>query len=112
MTTLKLKHVELGAILSNDAKDVNGRMLLSAGSEIKEKHLKIFKTWGITEVSIVGDDHLEGDIEIDLFNVEPALLNKIEQDINNLFILSNNEHPANHELREYLILKKVKEHLS
>ena len=112
MTTIKLKHIELGAILSDDAKDVNGRMLLSAGSEIQEKHLKIFKTWGVTEVSIVGDDHLEGDIEIDLFNVEPELLEQIEQDIANLFILSNNEHSANRELREYMVLKKVKEHLS
>lgn len=112
MTTIKLKHIELGAILSDDAKDVNGRMLLSAGSEIQEKHLKIFKTWGVTEVSIIGDDPLEGEVEIELFNVEPELLEQIEQDIDQSFILSNKEHPVNRELRDYMIIKKVKEHLS
>lgn len=112
MATIKLKHIELGAILSDDAKDMNGRMLLSAGSEIQEKHLKIFKTWGVTEVSVVGDDPLENDVEIDLINVDPELLEQVEQDIDTSFILTNKEHPVNRELREYMILKKVKEHLS
>lgn len=112
MTTIKLKHIELGTILSDDAKDVNGRMLLSAGSEIQEKHLKIFKTWGVTEVSIVGDDSPEEDIEIELSDVDPELLNQVEQDIDQFFILSNKEHPANRELRDYMIIKKVKEQLS
>jgi len=112
MTTIKLKHIELGAILSEDAKDVDGRLLLSAGSAVQEKHLKIFKTWGVTEVSIVGDEPQEEEIEIVLSDVDPQLLSQIELDIDKSFILSNKEHPANRELRDYMIIKKVKEQLS
>ncbi len=112
MTTIKLKYIELGAILSDDAKDMNGRMLLSAGSAIQEKHLKIFKTWGVTEVSIVGDEPQEKELEIALSDVDPTLLSQIELDIDKSFILSNIEHPANRELRDYMIIKKVKEQLS
>ena len=112
MATIRLKHLELGALLSDDVKDINGRMLLKAGSEITEKHLKILKTWGVTEVAIVGEDPPENEIEIELSEVAPELMKQVEQSIDKYFILCNKEHPVNRELRGYMIIKKVKEHLS
>ena len=112
MTTIKLKNLELGAVLSDDVKDVNGRMLLSAGMEITEKHLKIFKTWGVTEVSIVGEDSLEDEVEIDLSDIDPALMKQIEQSIDKHFIHCDKNHPSIHELIDYIKIKKIKERLS
>lgn len=111
MATIRLKHLEIGSTLSEDVKDLNGRMLLSAGSEITDKHLKIFRTWGITEVSIVGGDGLD-DEEIDLTDVDPDLMKKVEQKIDDSFIHCNKTHPANHELINYIKLKTLREHLS
>lgn len=41
-----------GMVLAEDAIHMNGRVLLCAGICLTEKHLKIFKTWGLTEVYI------------------------------------------------------------
>lgn len=43
-------------ILSEDATYTNGRVLLRAGTELNENHIKIFKTWGIFSLNIKQND--------------------------------------------------------
>lgn len=56
MKTLRLSEIEPGMILARDIKGRFGRGLLQAGNTITAKHIKIFKSWGITEVDIVNSD--------------------------------------------------------
>ena len=42
-------------ILAEDVRDMNGRRLLTAGTDLNQKGLQILKTWGITEVAIESD---------------------------------------------------------
>lgn len=43
-----------GMILAEDAVCLNGRVLLRSGATLTEQHLKIFRTWGLTEADIAG----------------------------------------------------------
>ena len=51
---VNLEDLVPGMVLAEDAMHMNGRVLLSAGSCLTDRHLKIFKTWGLTEAYIRG----------------------------------------------------------
>ena len=53
-TRVNLDDLEPGMVLAADAVHMNGRVLLSAGSCLTEKHLRIFRAWGLTEALIEG----------------------------------------------------------
>jgi hypothetical protein len=55
MGVISLDAIKPGMILAGDVKDRNSRALLSTGAEITEKHLRIFKMWGILEAHIQGE---------------------------------------------------------
>lgn len=111
MAIVKLKHLEPGVILSEDVKDANGRMLLNSGATVTEKHLKIFKTWGVTEISILGEGLDENDNDLELADISPELLQKITQQIDELFIHCDQNHPVYTELITHIKIKLAKEQL-
>jgi len=51
---VNLEDLVPGMVLAEDAMHMNGRVLLSAGSCLTERHIKIFKTWGLMEAYIRG----------------------------------------------------------
>lgn len=112
MATIKLKHLEPGVTLSADVKDANGRMLLNSGATVTEKHLKIFKTWGVTEVSILGEGPEEFDAELELADIDPELLQKITQQIDELFVHCDQNHPVYNELITHIKINLAKKQLS
>lgn len=75
MTILNLDDLTAGMVLQSDAKHHTGQVLLKAGVELTEKHLKIFHTWGLTEADVEGDDLSPGGKQSDL---DPAALAKAE----------------------------------
>ena len=54
MGLINLENIEAGMVLAAEAKARNGRVLLPAGATVTEKHLGIFKAWGVTEADIQG----------------------------------------------------------
>lgn len=65
MARLSLSDLKEGMVLEKPAL-ANGRVILGEGMELTEKHLNIFKTWGVNEIYVVGDssDLLQGDRKI------------------------------------------------
>jgi len=53
-TRVNLDDLEPGMVLAADAVHMNGRVLLNAGACLTEKHLRIFRAWGLTEAQING----------------------------------------------------------
>jgi len=49
MKNIKLDEIGAGMVLARDVKGRFGSGLLVAGNVVTEKHLKILKSWGITE---------------------------------------------------------------
>lgn len=43
-------------VLTEDAVHSNGRVLLKSGAVLEQNHLKIFKVWGITSVSVESNE--------------------------------------------------------
>lgn len=112
MAIIKLKHLEPGVTLSEDVKDANGRMLLNSGATVTEKHLKIFKTWGVTEVSILGEGSEEANTELELADIDPELLHSITQQIDELFVHCDQNHPVYNELVNHIKIKLAKKQLT
>jgi hypothetical protein len=107
MEKVKIRELEVGAILATDVKDMSGRLLLSAGSEIAEKHLNIFKIWGVIEVEITSSGELvQSQADVDLSDVDPEILKQVEQNLDKLFLHNDRSHPVMQELISYV--KEVK----
>lgn len=56
-------------VLAADVKDLSGRMLLMANTEIVEKHLRVLRTWGIMGVEVL--DEVDAELE-SASDIEPA----------------------------------------
>lgn len=105
MGKVVIENIETGMVLAGDVHDRTGRMLLGAGAELTQKHLVIFRTWGVLEADIVG----QGDDDASQIpaDVNPVELVAAEQELAHLFQHSNRTHPAIVELMRLAALRKV-----
>ncbi|MEW5757845.1 MAG: hypothetical protein AB1810_16265 [Pseudomonadota bacterium] len=89
-----IDQLQPGMLLKGDVTDKSGRLLTRGETLLTQKHIHVFKTWGITHAEIRG----EGDAPNPEPLARPALspqaleyaVNKAQQ----LFIHNNREHPA------------------
>ncbi|MCX8117550.1 MAG: hypothetical protein N3G78_06455 [Desulfobacterota bacterium] len=107
MEVLALDAIKPGMVLGGDVKDRNGRILLSAGSEITEKHLRIFRMWGVHTVAVQDHERAEpsstGESEID-----PVQFQAAEEKVRALF----RHHDLNHPFLKVLFRLATLEYLS
>jgi hypothetical protein len=99
--------LEVGMVLAGDVHDRSGRMLLVAGAELTQKHLTIFRTWGVLEADVAGQGSDEAADTILPANVDPLELAAAEQKITPLFQHTNRTHPAMVELMRLAAVRKV-----
>jgi len=52
MAYIPIAEIVVGLVVKEDVKDRNGRLILSHGIRIEEKHLRILKTWGIANIAV------------------------------------------------------------
>lgn len=106
MGKVAIENIETGMVLASDVHDRSGRMLLGAGAELTQKHLVIFRTWGVLEADITG---LGSEDAADLIpkDVDPLELAAAEQALVSLFRHANLRHPAVIELMRLAALRKV-----
>ena len=104
MGTINLENARPGMILAKEAKDLNGRVLLAAGTELTEKHLRVFRIWGVSEVEIQGVEHEDVVAEVTA-RVEPATLKSAEEEVSRLFAFTDRSHPAIAELSRLAVLR-------
>jgi hypothetical protein len=55
MIRVKIEDLKPGMILAKSVQNHQGVLLLDAGSKISKKNIRIFKSWGVTELSVKGD---------------------------------------------------------
>lgn len=108
MKGTKIKSLKPGMVVEQDVKDLTGRVLLTSGSTILEKHIKIFKSWGITEVFIKGIKGEEESPPPVNKDVDPELLKNTEKEMTVLFSHVDMKHPAINELYNLCVLRKFK----
>lgn len=107
MATIKLKNLKVGMVLTGDAKDLNGRVLLKSGAKITEKNLKTLKSWGVTETDVqkATTEDIEDTGSKDL---NPELLDKAEAEVTRFFSHADRSHPAIKELFYLCVMRKAK----
>ena len=54
MTRVSIDEIKSGMILALPVKNNQGVLLLEAGARINKKNIRIFKSWGVTEVTVKG----------------------------------------------------------
>lgn len=91
MEYVTLDQIQTGMVVEENVVDKSGRMLLPAGKEITEKHLKVFKTWGVTHVAVGGGESKETENELvqhHLDDPESPLLAEAKEAIEHVFSLN------------------------
>ena len=97
-----LKH---GMVLSEDARDITSRLLLSKGQKINSRHIRIFKIWGISEIAVEGD---HGDTETPEAPIDPELMEKAREQTKFVFSHLDPDHPAIRELFNHALLYRTR----
>ena len=96
MTRLTLEQLTPGLTLGKPVYNLNGVLLLRAGEVLTAKHLQIFKTWGVREVDVVGEEGT--DVAPDA-PVPPELAAAVEKEIARRFRRTDAADPILTELR-------------
>jgi hypothetical protein len=107
MGKINISDVRAGMVLAADVQDRNGRTLLVKGIEISDKHIRIFKMWGITEADIQGVA-LEDVAAHDAATIDPVIREKAEQEIMLMFRFADMEHAGTKELARLATLRYVR----
>ncbi|MBT8366728.1 MAG: hypothetical protein KJP23_18715 [Deltaproteobacteria bacterium] len=55
MISLNIEDLKPGMILTQPVRNHQGVLLLEAGAKITKKNIRIFKSWGVSEIVIKGD---------------------------------------------------------
>jgi len=95
-----------GMSLTSDVCDRNGRLLLGAGSALTDKHIYIFRTWGVVEVDILGvetDEKCHTSVEM----IGTEVLAAAEAEVLPLFRYADLSHPCMKQLLHVGILRKA-----
>jgi hypothetical protein len=107
MGIINLEDIQVGMLLAGDIKERSGRVLLAGGSEITEKHLRVFKMWGITEADIKNVDQEEIAANI-VAQLDPFLFQNVQNRVRERFCLADMEHPFMEELFRLVTLRQVR----
>ncbi len=101
MAIVYTDNIKEDMVLSEEVKDIKGRLLLKEGQKIEPKHIRILMMWGITEVNIVGEAGMEEASESDH---DPQITEEIAEDTRRIFSHVDLEHPAMSEIFRLSVL--------
>jgi hypothetical protein len=107
MAVIPIDNLAPGMVLKSNVCDRSGRMLLPAGGELTERHLKIFRTWGVLEADIEGGSDVETAQDFFSEDLDPVRLAAAEEAVRRYFRRNELEHPAIKELMRLCIVRKV-----
>ena len=109
MGMVHVDNLEVDMVLSGDVRDIKSRLLLAKGHKIRSKHIRIFKIWGITEVSVTGG---QDEAKISESDIDPDKLERITEQTKYLFKHVDLSHPAIKELFRISILHRSRQEIN
>ena len=107
MGILNVNDIEAGMELEEDVVNFQGTVLIGAGAELTEKHLKALGAWGITEANIVGISSTDLE-EKSLDSVDEETRGLLERELTYLFQKTNVEDPVMAELYRLAIKRRLR----
>lgn len=107
MGLVNIDNLTEGMLLAADTHDRNGRLLLTQGTELTSRHIRMFMTWGIPKVDIQDyDEPLTESSAVD--DISPELLQKAEEELRYLFRNNDLSYPAISELFQQCLIRKAR----
>jgi len=97
MGVINIADVRPDMVLAADVKDRHGHVLLKEGETITDKHVKIFKMWGITDLDVRGVDQAVIEARA-AEEVDPEVLEAAERVARDKFRHADGEDPVVREL--------------
>lgn len=94
-------------VLKSPVCDRSGRLLLPEDVELTEKHLHIFRAWGVLEAEIAGESEAEEGALPVTEEIDPEVLAAAEAALKPLFMHNDPEHPAIKELLRLCIARRA-----
>ncbi|HIJ80873.1 MAG TPA: hypothetical protein HPP76_04105 [Desulfuromonadales bacterium] len=100
--------LESGMVLKSEVTDRSGRLLLPAGAELTDKHLNIFRTWGISgaDVEREGEEEVVAPVATS-DDVDPERLAEAQRVVASFFIHNDSQNPFIQELMRICALRQV-----
>ena len=99
--------LKLGMVVARDLKDPHGRFLLSAGEKISNKHLKVFKVWGVPEV-FIREPSISKRKKHPSEHLDPQIKKAIEEEVKIRFSRNKPNQPFIKELMKVCVQRKLK----
>lgn len=91
MTLVRVEKLAAGAVLAEEVRDVNDRLLIPKGKMLEEKHFRILKMWGIFDVQVEGEAAGSDD---EPAQVDTERLAVVSSEIKQIFSQVDMTHPA------------------
>jgi len=107
MGKVNLENLKPGMILATKVVERGGRVLLGVGVELTEKHISIFKKWGITEADVQKVTQEEAAATASA-QLDPLLLQEAETRMAKLFHLTDRNDPLITELFRLCTIRWVR----
>ena len=95
MGLINVDKIEPGMVLADKVLTSKRMMLLPEGTTLTEGHLMTFKTWGITEVNVVGENDSGAAEEL-----SPEEKEALREEIDKIFKFNNLSGPFTKKLHE------------
>lgn len=109
MGKIDLNELKPGMVLSVDVALPSIGLLLAAGEEVTEKHINIFRKWGVPQVEVKGVTQDEIQVQ-QMEQWDPEILQKAEKKVSDLFCRAGLENPFINELKRLCLLRLVARH--
>ncbi len=84
MGLINTNDLKIGMILEQAALNKNGTVILREGSALTEKHINLFKAWGVNEVYIKGVDSAQM-VREEMEALPDEVVEAIERELDELF---------------------------
>jgi HD-like signal output (HDOD) protein len=91
MALVPIGQLGLGMTLSEDVKDMNGRLLIAKGVSIESQHIRVLKMWGVAEVAVEEADPKPEEMQT---GVNTAQMDRAAREVVKIFADLDLEHPA------------------
>lgn len=107
MPIIDIQRAEPGVVLAADVKDKRGNILLRAGAELTEAHLRSLSMWGVRTLDIEADE----DVRDPLADLDPDVLAEAEAEVAERFRpVEFRDHPFLDALLECAVEQWIRTH--
>jgi len=91
MALVKVDKLVCDAVLSEDVRDINARLLLAKGQTLSDQHIRVLKMWGIFEVHVQSADP---EPDNGAMTVDDERLSSVAHQVNTIFAPIDLDHPV------------------